>query len=152
MKKNVKVAAPMALGVAALVGVLVWQLGDSSPKTAETADGSNNQTAGGSESPDSLSPKHKPAAISSRTVHAASRARDETTPQEWPTLSPEARITLLQSEYNLAIKELEQGDSSAKQRATDALTALRFELYETPEGRERHAALEARLEKLGGDV
>jgi hypothetical protein len=64
----------------------------------------------------------------------------------WSELSASARLEKLEAEFANAISDLESGDTKAALRATDALTALRFELYNTPSGRARHAELEARLE------
>lgn len=71
----------------------------------------------------------------------------ETTPG-WSELSRPDRIAALEDGFQTAIDDIASGDPTAAMRANDALTALRFELYDTPEGRSHHAELEARLEAL----
>jgi hypothetical protein len=55
---------------------------------------------------------------------------------------------MLELSFDEAIAMLESGNESGASRAADALTALRFELYDTPDGREHHARLEEQLESL----
>ncbi len=71
----------------------------------------------------------------------------ETTPT-WAELEKPDRIAVLEAGFESAIEDIEAGDPTAAMRASDALTALRFELYDTPEGREHHAELELQLEAL----
>lgn len=71
----------------------------------------------------------------------------ETTP-EWTALSRSDRLTRLEAQFEAAVADLESGSPEAAARAEAALTALRPELYTTPEGREHHIALESRLEIL----
>lgn len=53
---------------------------------------------------------------------------------------------MLERDFDNALEELRAGDTTAANRAANALTALRTELYTTPEGRERHAELERQLD------
>jgi hypothetical protein len=54
----------------------------------------------------------------------------------------------LETAFADAIDDLESGDETAERRANDALTALRFELYHSPNGRAQHAELEQQLDNL----
>lgn len=85
--------------------------------------------------------------------HHASRAGPEgrDTTQYWASLSAQERLDLLEKELDTALVELQTGDASARGRAINALTALRTELYRTPEGQARHAELERQLELLTKD-
>jgi|GEM_PF-6319988 len=87
-----------------------------------------------------------------RVASLAPRSSAEMTPDNWSTMAPRQRIRELEHQFKDAFGDLEGGDESAKDRASDALTALRFELYGTVAGRRRQAELERRLDELGGDV
>jgi hypothetical protein len=83
----------------------------------------------------------------SRRATRASAESGETTPG-WAELSPHERLEQLEGSFETALGELEAGDPSAQNRAADALTALRFELYTTATGQARHAELEQKLDRL----
>lgn len=58
---------------------------------------------------------------------------------------------MLEHDFDTALDELRAGDSTAASRAAAALSALRSELYATPEGRERHAELEQQFDSITKD-
>lgn len=67
--------------------------------------------------------------------------------QNWDHLTSIERVRTLEARFDEALELLDAGDPRAATRAADSLTALRSELYENPEGRARHAALERRLDE-----
>jgi hypothetical protein len=87
------------------------------------------------------------------TPHQAVRAgpqSGETTPH-WNSLPSAERVARLEHGFDTALDEFRAGDFTAASRAATALSALRSELYATPEGRERHAELEQQLDSLTKD-
>jgi hypothetical protein len=76
---------------------------------------------------------------------------DGETTQGWNELAQAERVRTLEGAFEDAMMALESGDEHAAAQASDALTALRYELYATPEGRAHHEILETRLERFTED-